>query len=575
MAKSTPSFLRSLFRVAIGRPDVLIASLAVNFLTLIMPLVILQVYDKVIPNSAYDTLAFLVLGLAAVVVIDWGLRALRSYIIGWEAARFEHAIGRRAIDKLLGAEIEEFERSPAGSHLDRLAAIDSLRDFHSGQGLVAVSDLPFVALFLVFISYIDERLVVPPLAVVGLAGSVALVLGIAIDRAARRRAQLDDERYNFIFQVLNGIHTVKGLGMEAQLVRQYQGLLSPLATAVERLSFLSGVGRSLGPVFSNLAMISVAAYGSLLVVGSTISGGALIASTLLAGRAVQPLIRLISIWIQSQNLKLAQERLDTLMALPQENADPVLSAEMPKIEGAVSLSGVTVHRGMPDTPVLSNVTLDIGAGEFVAVTGPMGSGKSVLLELIGGMIHPDEGNVRYDGLDADKFERAALREQIGYARQHPVLYRGTILENLISFKGKGRLPAALKIANRIGLDEKIALMPHGLETVVGDTASEILPGSMQQEISVCRVLANRPKLLLFDEANSNMDMDADQKLQSLFRDMRGLMTVVMVTSRPSMIALADKVLKVHGGIVLEVEENLTPRGSVRANPAMVPGEASS
>lgn len=551
--KPTPSFLKSLSRVALGRYDVLLASLAINVLTLALPLVILQVYDRIIPNSAYNTFAYLVIGLMVAMILDAVLRALRTYITSWEGARFEHAIGRRAADRLLGSEIEAFEREPAGTHMDRMMSVESLRDFHSGQGLVAISDLPFVVLFLALIMAIDASLLVPPLVVVAIALVFAMVLGRALEKAVHERARLDDQRYNFVFQVLNAIHSVKGLGLEAQLQRQYEALLAPLAVAVKKLAFLSSLGRSLGSTFSNISMVSVAGYGSLLVLDGSLSSGSLVAATLLAGRAVQPLIRMIGVWVQSQNLKLSEHRLDTLLSLPQERRATQAHADV-DFTAPICFQNVTVHRGNPDFPVLANVNLTINAGSIVALTGPMGGGKSVVLSLLAGLAHVDEGHLLFGDVDSAAIDFCALREHIGYAPQDAVLYRGTIRENLSGFMARERLPEALEIAHKLGLDEELARMPLGLDTHVGSAATTALPGSIQQEISLCRVLSKKPKLLLFDEANSVFDFEADRRLRRLLIEMRGETTIVMVTARPSLIALADAVVQVQRGVATCVEQ---------------------
>jgi ATP-binding cassette subfamily C protein LapB len=548
------SFLRSLTRVTLERTDILLASLILNVLTLALPLVILQVYDRIIPNNAVDTFALLVLGLTGAVLIDLVLRSIRSYIANWEAARFEHAIAKRAVSHMLNSDIEAFESVAPSTHMDRISSIEHLREFHAGQGLISVSDLPFVALFLALIWVIAGELVLLPLAVVAAAGVFSIGLGWRLDRSVRRRSRLDEQRYNFVFQVLNGIHTVKGLGLEAQMCRRYESRLQETASAVHGAAFYAALGRAIGPVFSGLAMFSIAAFGSQDVIAGTLSSGSLVACTLLAGRAVQPLIRMIGVWMQSQNLKLAEERLDQLLTMPHERTGP----ERPNggldgpLVGDIVLDGVTVHRGNPDYPLLSNVKLSIAGGDIVAVTGPLGGGKSALLELIAGFVHPTDGRVLIDGHDSRDLDMPTLRREIGYVRQNAVLYRGTILDNLTGFQGREALHDALTMAHRLGLDEDIARMPKGLRTDVGDTASEALAGSVKQQIALVRTLARAPKLLLLDEANAVLDMDADRRLRDLLLDLRGQTTVLMVTSRPSLIRIADTVLRVDRGLVSDI-----------------------
>ena len=558
MEEKNLSFFRSLSRVALGRYDVLLASLAINLLTLALPLVILQAYDRIIPNQAGDTFAIMMLALIGVVLLDGLLRGIRSSITTWSGARFEHATSRRAVARMLSTQLESFEAIPPGTHADRLGAIDQLRDFHAGHSLITLADLPFVFLFLGLIAIIGGWLVLAPLAIVLVALVFSVLIAVRLDRAIERRTELDNSRYNFIFQVLNGIHSVKGLGLEAQMCRQYESIHAPLAKAVHEVAYLSAAAQSVGTMFGGLTMMAVATAGGLMVVEGRLSNGALVASMMLAGRAVQPLLRMIGVWVQSRNLKLAEENLDRLMALPQEYRPSKGEDKTPRLAGWIKLEGVTVHRGRPDVPILDSVDLEVFPGETVALIGETGGGRTTLLDLVAGLARVDEGRLTLDGVEPAAIDFRALRKQIAYVRQFAVLFRGTVQDNLTRFRDREYLSPALDVAHRMGLDEVIARLPAGLQTRVGDTASEALAGSVQQVIALVRALADRPRVLLFDEANSAFDMAADQKLKLLLSEIKGRTTVLMATGRPSLIALADRVYRVADGRLVEIDKSEVP-----------------
>lgn len=550
---------RKPFRIGmpgITRLDVFLLSVAVNILSLTLPLVILQVYDRIIPEEAFTTFSILMAGVAIAVLFDYGLRETRNRIMAWAAARFEHRAGVVAVDRILSADITELDRDPPSVQLERLSAIDTMREYQSGQILVTFADLPFVAVFLALIWLIAGNVVFAPMALAAGALIAVLLLGALLSRAIRRRAELDDQRYDFAFKVLSGIHTVKGLGLEAQMTRRYEALMAPLAKAVEKVAFLSFLGQTISPTFSNLAMLATAAYGSLLVVAGDITGGTLIACILLAGRALQPLSRLISLWVQSRTLRLARERLNSILHLTDE-AKAFSAPSMPTRTGgddrasanSILLDGVTVHRGRPDHPVLDNVDLVIPKGAFVAVSGPVGGGKTAFLDLLAGLVSPDEGAYRYHGQSLGEIGIDAYRRRVGYARQNALLFKGTIRDNLTMFGDRDDFTRALDIARAIGLDEAIAMMPKGLGTSIGDTASDVLPASVQQQISLVRVLTRAPELLLLDEANSAFDLETDRLFREMLAAMRGSVTIVMNTSRPSLIALADITLEISHGRV--------------------------
>jgi len=547
-------------RLRLGLPgltriDVFLLSVAVNILSLTLPLVILQVYDRIIPEEAFDTFAILMVGVAVAVLFDYGLRETRSRIMAWAAARFEHRASTESVDSILNADISELERDPPSVHLDRLSAIDTMREFHSGQILVTFADLPFVAVFLALIWLIAGDLVFAPLALSGAAVIVVMLLGVLLSRAIRYRAEMDDQRYDFAFKVLSGIHTVKGLGLEAQMCRRYEALMAPLAKAVERVAFLSFLGQTISPTFSNLAMLATAAFGSLLVVSGDITGGTLIACILLAGRALQPLSRLISLWVQSRTLKLAKERLGKVLALPEEEGRFATEMTLSATESAgaksdrIIFDNLTVHRGRPDYPVLDRVDLEIPKGAFVAVSGPVGGGKTAFLDLLAGLLPPDEGLYLYGGRGIGEIGVDAYRASVGYARQTPVLFKGTIQDNLTTFGDRDSLSRALDYARALGLDETVAMMPKGLGTAIGDTASDVLPASVQQQIALVRILTGEPEMLLLDEANSAFDLETDRLFRELVSHLKGHVTIVMNTSRPSLIALADIQLEISHGQV--------------------------
>jgi len=355
---------------------------------------------------------------------------------------------------------------------------------------------------------------------------------------------------------------VKGLGLEALISRQYQDYHAKLAPVIREVAFLSSIAQSSGAILGNLSMISVAVVGSVMVIDGKITGGALIASTLLAGRAIQPVIKMISVWVQSRNMKIAEADLDYLADLPQELFDDSDTALLARPSGAITLDSVTVHRGRPDLPILNNVNLEIGAGEIIAVTGAFAGGKSTLLQILAGLTTVDEGRILFDHHDASDIGFRALRRHIGFVRRDEVLFRGSIIDNLTSFRGREFLEDALPIAEQLGLADTIAQLPKGLGTQVGDTASESLPASIQQLIALVRVLARETPVVLLDEANSALDFDADTKLRKLLEERRGSTTVIMSTSRPSMIRIADKIIHVDRGVVEMKLNPDRPEGAV-------------
>ena len=292
--------------------SVLLATLTLNVLSLGLPIVILQVYDRILPNAAVETMFWLTLGLCVILLLDGFFRTARSYVAGWNAARYEHGAACRAVDRLLGSDIGSFEREAPGAYLDRMQAIDVLRDYYAGQARLLLVDLPFVLLFLGLIWFIGGVLVLLPIVLLGIFAVVAFVTGRELKQALASRSEIDDRRFNFIIEVLSGIHTVKLMAMEALLQRRYEKLQENGASSTYRATFLSNVAQNLGALLSNLTMVSVASVGAIYVMSGQLTIGGLAACTLLAGRTVQPLLRALGLWTQLQKrARWPSERLST------------------------------------------------------------------------------------------------------------------------------------------------------------------------------------------------------------------------------------------------------------------------
>ena len=535
---------------------VMLASLTINLLSLGLPIAILQVYDRILPNEATQTLLLLVLGLVAVLLIDALLRQARSYVTGWSAARFEHISSCRAVDRLLALSIGDFERDAPGVHLDRLNAIDSLREFNAGQAKLLMVDLPFVLIFVGLMWQIAGELALVPVVLLAVLAVVAGLIGRHLRTALGERAELDDRRYNFIIEVLNGIMTVKGLAMEPLIQRRYERLQETGAASTYRCILFSNLAQGVGSIFSSLAMVSVAVVGALQVIDGMLSIGALAACTLLSGRSIQPLLRALGLWAQFQGIRVARERLDRLFALKPETAERSIEAGV--VAGAIEVSDVSFQYD-PEAPMLKDLSLSVRPGETIAIAG--GSGKTTLMMLIAGALVPDSGTIRIDGVDVGTLQPESLRRQIAYLPQTPVLFQGTILQNLTMFNDQVPIDDALDAARSLGLDALIHRLPAGYDTRVGDGTADELPTGMRQSIVIARALVGRPSIILFDEANSGLDSASDALLKEALAALKGGPTMIMISHRPSLVALADRRYELVEGRL--VEQRLEPAGAPR------------
>lgn len=564
---STDSALGALAYMPGGIFDLVLASTFINILGLALPLTLLQVYDRIIPADAAGTLSLLVIGVGIALMLEALLRLGRSYVSGWMGARFEHLAGCRAMEKLLRSPIVDYEREGAGVHLERMTSLNVLKEFYAGQAVLAVCDLPFAILYLGAVYYLAGPLVIAPIILILIFFIVAGLVGKRLKGALEGRMMADDRRYNFIIEVLGGIHTIKGLAMEEQMLRRYERLQETCASSERAVALNSSAAQSTGAVFSQITMFAVVGYGATFVIDGVLTIGGLAACTMLSGRAMQPLQRAVGIWTRFQSITLARERLRKLMALEFEASDNL--PDISEVKGEIELRNVSYYYGKnrdgEDLPwIFQNVSLNVKPGEAIGIRGGNASGKTTLLLMMNGVIRPTSGSVLIDGQPVERFNPTSVRRTVALLPQNATMFNGTILENLTMFR-REKEPEAYDMARLLGLDHVVAHMPMGYETMVGDGAGENLPRGIKQRVAIARALVDKPRVLLFDEANTAMDSAGDAMLKRLLERLKSRVTLVLVSSRPSLLSIADRIYQIEDTVLRELPPQ--PAGPNAAPPA--------
>ncbi len=537
--------LLSIRRLPGSIADLLMTSLFINLLGLALPVVILQVYDRIVPNSATGTLTLLLGGLGVALAGETLLRLLRSFVSSWIGARFEHVVGGKAVERLFKSNMADFERDGAGVHLERLEGLGALKDFYSGQALITVFDLPFTVLFLALIWYLAGNLVLVSVGLVAIFVVGATIIGMRLRNALHERAVADERRFNFIIEILGGIHTIKSMAMEPLMLRRYERLQETCAEHDHTVTSRSAAAMGIGALFSYLSLFATAGVGSIFVINGDLTTGGLAACTMLSGRAMQPLQRAMGLWSRFQTVHLARERLKEVFSLRPETAMDL--PEIPDdIGNELEMRNVTFRYSVDGDDILTDVSVHARHGEIIGISGGNASGKTTLLYLMAGVLHPTEGQVLVDGQDLRRFNPASLHKKIAYLPQEGALFNGTIIENLTMFTPE-RIRQSLAVAKLLGLDDIVARMPFGYDTVVGEGAHDFLPRGIKQRLAIARALTPGPNVILFDEANMAMDAEGDNRLKTVLEGFKGRTTMILVTRRPSLLKIADKIYDLEGG----------------------------
>lgn len=559
------------------------ATVVLNLVSLALPLSLLQVYDRIIPNSSTGTLALLLLGVAIAVGLEAILRLARQAMSGWAAGRFEHNAGCAAFDAILAAPAHRIERAGTGEHLERISALTAIKDFYADQGSAIVLDAPFVVVFLGLIWMLGGSLLLVPLACLILFATIVWISGRRLKAALETYTTLRDRRLNFVIEVLGGMHSVKSMAMEAQMLQRYTRLQETVATANHGVVLRNAWTQMEMGVFGQIIMIATAAYGSTLVIDNSMTVGGLAACTLLAGRALAPVQRAVGIWTRLQTIQLMRKRAEEAFHEIERMQDSAVHRPAPAVappaalDGALSLCGASFRYVNDGPDILKDATLDVPAGACVGILGTNGSGKTTLLDLLRGTIEPDSGEVLIDGLPPWAHDPAVLRRDIAYLPQRSNMFRGTILDNITMFRPKMRQRAE-EVVRDLGMEPLFAAMPNGWNTRIADGAADALPGGIRQRIAIARALINEPRVILFDEANMSIDGPGDDALRAALERLRGKVTMVLVTLRPSLLKLADRRFELVKGHLLERQDpsvNGLPRHQSAGSTPPAPAPASS
>lgn len=525
------------------RPDVLFASIVLNITALALPLVILQVYDRILPNKALDTFALMISALLFATLIEVFLRIARSTILAWKGAQYEHATSMELLDHVLHADLVKFEGKTVGRYLNKVDAVKQIREFYSGQTILMLVDLPFVFVFLTLIWVFSQELVLVPLTVMAIFAVVSYVMGKQLKATLNEKSDASERKQNFLIEVLQGMHIVKSMALEAPMMRRLERLQGHSAQSIYDLSNINSVIQSVGATFSQVVMMCFVGIGSIYVVGGELTVGALAAGTMLSGRVMQPALKAMGLWTQLQGISIAKEKIQELKDIPLEAIDD--QSDKMQINGDIEFDNVHFKHDQSDQELIKGVSLKIEQGETVGITGSNGSGKSTLIELLMGFMSPSEGVIKIDGRDIRTHDRSSMRAQIGYMPQHGVIFEGTILDNMTMFREGAAVDRALDVANKIGLTEVIMRLPEGLDTKVSGTNYDSLPVGVRQQIILVRSLVGcmsfgEPKIILFDDADSSLDTRHDQMLIKLLTELKEKYTMIIVSHRPSILQLCNR-----------------------------------
>lgn len=517
--------------------------MVINMLALVLPLVILQVYDRVLPLASMGTLYMLALCLVSVTLVEAVLKFARGYLVDQKGLGIAYSARQRAVRALLCAPWPQVSAASADVWQRRLTAVDEATGIGKGADQTVLLDLPFVVLFLGLTWLVGGQLVWV------LAGVIAffLTLTVLTSRNFResldRRARDEADRYNFISEALHGISTVKLMAAEPFLLRRAEEHAETAAQNSYRVILESNRFLTLGQLFASVTMIMVVTAGAYLVIEGQMSIGSLACCTLLATRTTQPILRAISAWSQLQNASLAQQKADHLLNLdaPSLGGQTEIAAG-----GKVELVDVSLIPS-PSLWLFSDLSLRVESGEIIGITGGSGSGKSVLLALIAGHRAPDLGVVKINGVDIQSEEGEEQLRNVILLGGLPAIFRGTFLDNITLGRGGDAVQRAVRAISLIGFEEQINRLPEGFNTQLGDSATDLLPRRFIQSIALARALTAPANIILIDGASAYFTHESQALFRRAVKELAPGTTFILTDHRAGKLQFADRVFAIENG----------------------------
>ncbi|TLM64978.1 MAG: type I secretion system permease/ATPase [Deltaproteobacteria bacterium] len=527
---------------------VLLATFMINLLALAGPLFVLNVYDRVVPNSAFDTLWALAIGVLIAYGFDFVLRNLRAYFADVAGKNADVLIASRLMQQLTGMRLDHRPDS-AGILVNNLREFETLREFFSSTTLMALVDLPFIFVFIAVIGYLGGWLALAPLIAVPLVVLVGLSLQRRFQQVVGEAYREGNQKNALLFEVVNGLEAIKTNMAEGQVQKRWEEVVGLNARSTGQVKALANFSMTFSQASAQMVGLVTIVGGVYLIANGSLTLGGLIACNILVGRAMAPLGAVAATLTRFQQSRTALKSLEQLMGLPNER--PLGQEFIRARDLAPSLELEKVHFQYPyaQVPALQGVTLQIRAGEHVAVIGRTGSGKSTIGRLCLGLYQPQQGSVRLGGIDLRQLHVADLRHRIGYVSQDLQLFYGSIRENITFGAPYADGQAILRAANLAGVTDFVRGHPSGFDWQVGERGAN-LSGGQRQAVAIARALLLDPDILILDEPTSAMDNAAE----ALFRQRLGAVlegrTLLLFTHRTSMLQLVDRVVVVDGGKVV-------------------------
>lgn len=525
--------------------DVIIASVLVNLFALVSPLFVMNIYDKVVPNLAFESLWVLAIGAFVAYVFDFIMKQLRSYLIDVAGKKVDLQTSAKLFAKVIGMPLEKRGVSVGGT-AKQLSEFDSVREFLSSATITALVDLPFALLFMFIIWLVAGDLVVFPVLATLIIIGYTLFVQPKLRHAIEESNKYSSLRHGHLIESLSVLELIKANGAEGVVQKSWQQMLAHISTWQLKSKMLTNSVSNVASFVVQTSVIGIIVLGVYRVADNDISMGAIIAAVMLSSRAVGPMAKIANLMTRSNQTVSAMRQLDAIMEEQDEFEDKAHLISRQKLEGSISLEQLGFSYPDITKPTLYPFSLQIKPGEKIAIIGRNGSGKSTLAKLLLGLYQPTTGSLHYDGMNQKQIHPGDLRRNFGYLPQDITLFHGTIRENILFGAKQITEYQLVKAVQLSGVSLFTDLDSLGLDQQVGEGGKALSRGQ-RQSIALARAILHNPQILLLDEPTASLDARSEaQFMQSMTLTAKDK-TLLLVTHKMHLLKLVDRIIVLDKG----------------------------